>query len=42
MKADPKMASQTANISSSAVCMIFTFVSSVCTGLLRLQLEAEP
>lgn len=42
MKADPKMASQTTNISWSAIYMFFSFVYSVCMGLLVLQARAVP
>lgn len=42
MKADPKMASQTTNISFNAIYMFFSFVYSVCLGLLMLQVQAVP
>lgn len=42
MKAGPKMASQTTNISFNVICMFFSFVYSVCMGPLTLQVQAVP
>lgn len=42
MKTNPKMASQTTNISLNAIYMFFSFVYSVCMGLLMLQAQAMP
>lgn len=42
MKADPEMASQTTHISLNAIYMFFSFVYSICMGLLMLQAQAVP